>query len=361
MLPLSLRYSSYLPSRQDLRELLCARSGLCSVHLSSCRAQKVLPQLDSQGRATCQDPIHAPGHLMTSTWLAVVCARWLEQPSPWLWPRAEVTAGQTELDREGILSRFGPHCGPPGRLHWVRPGLLAAALITCQGSLEVCQHSGPCLKLLSASACITVLRIGGVAIKSAAAARRRKGNLPVTPPLHAASLERLERPWAVLLAHNILAAAAQRQLALCGCLRREGACSESHCSHRRGPQHYAHHRHLRGPHHWYISLTIDRLGCLPATGCRVTMPTCLDLRGVNLREYTRKHQIALKCCLQPELHRWCRCASGLAGCIATCAGNASEHRADLGLSPAQQRCVRWFPAIIPQCLSWPALSSEVQS
>ena len=95
------------------------------------------------------------------TWLAVVCARWLEQPSPWLWPRAEVTAGQAEPDREGILSRFGPHCGPPGRLHWVHPGLLAAALITCQGSLEVCQHPDPCLKLLASSACITVLRIAG--------------------------------------------------------------------------------------------------------------------------------------------------------------------------------------------------------
>jgi hypothetical protein len=187
---------------------------------------------------------------MTSAWLAVVCARWLEQPSPWLWPRAEVTAGQAEPDREGILSRFGPHCGPPGRLHWVRPGLLAAALITCQGSLEVWQHPGPCLKLLASSACITEPQIWRGRNQGRCSCKEKKSNLPVTLPLHAASLERLARPWAVLLAHDFLAAAARRQLALCGCLRGEGGCPESPCSHGRGPQHYAHHWHLRGPYHW---------------------------------------------------------------------------------------------------------------
>ena len=123
------------------------RAVACAAFTLALATHKVLlPQLDSQGTATCQGPVPADGRLIVSAWFAV-CARWLEQPSPWLWPRAEaaVTAGQAEPDREGILSRFGPHCGPPGRLHWVRPGLLAAALITRQGSLEVCQHLGPCV------------------------------------------------------------------------------------------------------------------------------------------------------------------------------------------------------------------------
>ena len=58
----------------------------------------------------------------------------------------------------------------------------------------------------------------------------------MTLPLCAASWETLERAGTVLLAHDFLAAAAQRQCALCGYLRREGGGSENHHSHRRGPQ-----------------------------------------------------------------------------------------------------------------------------
>ncbi len=37
------------------------------------------------------------------------------------------------------MSRFGPHHGASGKLHWVRPGLMVAAAVTQQGSLEVCK------------------------------------------------------------------------------------------------------------------------------------------------------------------------------------------------------------------------------
>ncbi len=73
--------------------------------------------------------------------VSAVQARWLEQPSPWLWPKdqTEPTAAQPDLDNEGIMSRFGPHYGGSQKLHWVRPGLLVAAAVTQQGSLEVCK------------------------------------------------------------------------------------------------------------------------------------------------------------------------------------------------------------------------------
>ena len=49
----------------------------------------------------------------------------------------EPAAGEPELDRKGIMSRFGPHHGASQRMHWVRPGLTVAAAVTQHGSLEV--------------------------------------------------------------------------------------------------------------------------------------------------------------------------------------------------------------------------------
>ena len=44
------------------------------------------------------------------------------------------------MDKEGIMSRFGPHHGASRKLHWVRPGLMVAAAVTQQGSLEVSKY-----------------------------------------------------------------------------------------------------------------------------------------------------------------------------------------------------------------------------
>lgn len=71
--------------------------------------------------------------------MSAVQARWLEQASPWLWPKVqtEAAAGQPEMDTQGIVSRFGPHHGESRKPHWVRPALMVAAAITQHGSLEV--------------------------------------------------------------------------------------------------------------------------------------------------------------------------------------------------------------------------------
>lgn len=65
-----------------------------------------------------------------------VQARWLEQPGPWRWPQSQNESAAEQL--KGIMSRFGPHHGSSQKMHWVRPGLMVAAVVMQQGSLEVC-------------------------------------------------------------------------------------------------------------------------------------------------------------------------------------------------------------------------------